>query len=182
MNWGEAFFERYVKLFGNPINQAVWEKEGFGVIQILTFAPSSDLLVFASIGLTLYPNELGGIFEVFVTAAEKLRDVPNVFGQVLTGMVEKSQKLGVGLSFPFEKMFPDFAAATGKTALYFTGVAGLENLDVVELGDEQGKLLVGFFISAAENDFLGQNGPEKFEAALRKAGAVPSDLNRKSIF
>jgi len=184
LNWGEAYFERFVKLFGNPINQAVWEKAGFSAIQVLTFAPSSDLLTFCSIGLTLYPEKLGGTFEVFLPVGDRLRDAPNILGRVLTAMLEKSLTLGEGVCFPgVDKIFPDFSAATGKSALYFTRPAGLASLDTVSLSDhEQGKILLGFFISAAENEFLAQNGVGKFEAALAGAGIDPADLNRKSIF
>ncbi len=184
MNWGEAYFERFVKLFGNPINQAVWGKEGFIAIQVLTFAPSPELLTFASIGLTLYREKLGGVFEVFLPAGDRLRDAPNILGRVLTIIIENSLTLKMGVRFPgLDKMFPGFSAATGKAALYFTRPTGLDNLDTVSLSDgEQGKILLGFFISAAENKFLENNGPEKFEAALAGAGVDPADLNRKSIF
>jgi len=184
VNWGEAYFERFVKLFGNPINQAVWEKEGFIAIQILTFAPASDLLIFGSIGLTLYPVELGGTYEVFLPAGDWAREVPHILGRALTVMVENSQKLGAGVSFNgIEKIFPDFSAKTGKTALYFTGLNGLENLAAVSLSEEEkGQLLMAFFISAEENKFLAENGAEKFAAALNRAEIGPADINRKSIF
>ena len=184
MNWGEAYFERYIKLFGNPINQAIWEKENFSILQILTFAPSTDLLIFASIGLTLYQEELGGTFEVFLPAGDWARQIPNILGRCLTTIVEKSQKLGVGISFSgIDKIFPEFSEKTGKTVLYFTGVNGLGNLDTVSLSEEEnGKLLVAYFISAAENHFLEQNGAKKFEAALQEAGAATAELSRKSIF
>jgi hypothetical protein len=183
MNWGEAYFERFVRLFGNPINQAIWEKEGFISIQILTFAPSSDLLIFGSIGLTLYPERLGGTFEVFLAAGDRLRDAPDILGRVLTALLEKTIPLGPGAYYPVEKMFPDFSAATGKTALYFTNPAGLDNLATVRLSEsEQGKILVGMFISAAELVYLEENGAAGFEEALARARVDPADMHRKSIF
>lgn len=184
MNWGEVYFDRFVKLFGNPINQAVWEKEGFIAIQVLTFAPSPDLLTFCSIGLTLYPDKLGGTFEVFLPVGDRLRDAPNILGRALTTMIEKALPLKAGVSFSgIDKMFPDFSVATGKTALYFTRPVGLNGLDAVSLSDNgQGVILMGFFISTAETEFLEQNGAEKFEAALAEAGVDPADMSRKSIF
>ncbi|MBN9389909.1 MAG: suppressor of fused domain protein [Chloroflexi bacterium] len=183
LNWGLAYFDRFVKLFGNPINQQIWDKEGYASLQILTFAPSSDLLIFASIGLTLYPERLGGTYEVFLAAADRLRDAPNILGRVLTIMLEKTISLGPGAFYPIEKMFPDFSAATGKTALYFTDPAGLDELATVRINEsEQGKILVGMFISAAELAFLEENGATKFEEALTRARVDPADMNRKSIF
>lgn len=183
LNWGLAYFDRYVKLFGNPINQQIWDKEGYVSLQILTFAPSSDLLIFGSIGLTLYPERLGGIYEVFLAAADRLREAPNILGRVLTAMLEKSIPLGPGAFYPFEKMFPDFSAATGKTTLYFTNPAGLDELATVRISENgQGEILVGLFISAVELAFLEENGARKFEEALAGARVDPADMHRKSIF
>jgi hypothetical protein len=80
-------------------------------------------------------------------------------------------------------MFPDFSAATGKTGLYFTNPAGLDELATVRLSEaEQGKILVGMFISAAEQAYLAENGAAKFEEALAGARVDPADMHRKSIF
>jgi hypothetical protein len=183
MNWGEVYFERFIRLFGNPINQAIWEKEGFIAVQILTFAPSSDLLIFGSIGLTLYPERLGGTYEVFLAAGDRLRETPNILGRVLTALLEKAIPLGPGAYYPVDKMFPDFSAATGKAALYFTNPAKLDNLATVRLSEhEQGKILVGMFISAAELAYLEENGTTKFEEALTGARVDPADMHRRSIF
>lgn len=183
LNWGLAYFDRYVKLFGNPINQQIWDKEGFASLQILTFAPSNDLLIFGSIGLTLYPDKLGGIYEVFLPATDHLRDVSNILGRTLTAMLEKAFPLGPGAYYPIDKMFPDFSAATGKTVLYFTNPAGLDYLATVRISEsEQGKILVGMFISATELTYLEENEAAKFEEALAEARVDPADLHRKSIF
>lgn len=183
MNWGEAYFERFIRLFGNPINQSVWQKEGFAPLQILTFAPSTEALTFCSIGLTLFPDRLSGTFEVFVAADDRPGDVPKILGRVLTTLVETSTPLVAGTCFAgIEEFGPGFSAACGKVALYFTNPAGLSQLATVSLENEPpGQILLGFFISAAERDFVAQNGPQRFEEVLASTAVDPAKLNRPSV-
>ena len=72
-----------------------------------------------------------------------------------------------------------FSARHDKSAVYFTDVFILP--DAFASVDEKCRILMAFFISQKEADFIRQNGFEQFEDLLESKDIDVIDLNRESV-
>jgi hypothetical protein len=145
--------------------------------------------VYASMGLAdrLVQNEEEDFGEVILFADTPAAEVPNLFVHALFFILHNDVPLGSRFAIGgIHDLAPEFAVRIRKSALYFThaqaelvlatpqankpdDISHAMTINKVRNGDEFGWVYQAFFITAEENEFLEDNGPDAFEELFAKA-------------
>ena len=185
MNWGECYFDHYSKFFGEPVVRRAFEPFGSQwSLQVLEYAKVfAGCRVFATLGLSHYSRELGGVAEVIVPSDDGWDDVPPLLANALSLAIREEIPILRGTSIGgVGHISPLFGARFSKEAIYLTRPHNLpEGALAVKCGHEMGKLLLGMFLSAEEAALLWADGPDALEDALEAGGADPFHLLRDSV-
>src|SRR3954468_13643232 len=106
-NWGERYFDHYLKYFGPIKERKIFESGDAPSIQILTFENVfENCRTFCSLGLSHYSEEIGETAEVFVTTDDYWDAVPTIFANMLFFIVGQKMQIGWGMNVGgFEKLF-----------------------------------------------------------------------------
>jgi hypothetical protein len=184
MNWGECYYDHFTGYLGHPIAREVFE-HGMREpsIQVLAYDNVFDnCRCFCSLGLTHYAKQVHGPVEVFLPIDDGWQDVPYVLANALFFMVQNTITMERGTHITgVANILPNFAAAFGKTALYFTIPYGLpDSFGQVACGKAMGRVYLACFISASESIFLDEYGVEAFETMLETQDIDLFNLRRHS--
>jgi Suppressor of fused protein (SUFU) len=184
LNWGEAFFDHYVKYLGSPIARSIFrQSEDTPSIQILQFKnvfPQTE--VFCSLGTSHYSSILGRISEVTLPVTSGARHVDKVLANCLFSLIQQQMKIGWGIALDgLDLIAPDFVKVSEKTALYFTHPFGFPHEFCRILnGSDEGNIYMAIFISRAEFNFFCDRGAAEFESLLESKNVDPFQWDRRS--
>src|SRR5262245_42818566 len=185
-SWGDCFSDHFEKFLGPISRRSVFEIDNSQPnIQILEYDDAVEgCLVFCSFGLSIYTYHIGGVFyEVFLPVDEGWEYIPKILSGTLFTIVEHKIQFGPGFYLGgLEIIDAEFVEKFGKSALYFTPPYSVpDEFKRVPCNNSLGSVIMGMFISTAENMYLRDEGSDHFETLLEKAEIDPYQLSRKSI-
>jgi antitoxin YqcF len=184
VNWGDCYYDHFERYFGKPTDRQVFERDKESPsIQILAYeGVFKSCVVFCSLGLSHYSNEIGRISEVYLVVDDAFHVIPNLLANTLFYMVNEQKKIGWGLSIRgMENLQPEFSARYQKSALYFTNPFGLPaEFGQVQCSGNIGAVYTCFPISAEEHDLFLKVGAHGFEDILEQRSIDPFTIARPS--
>ena len=176
-NLGKAIFEHYEKYLGEMIGADSHPKWN---LQLMGYQdPVQNCLTFATMGLSLHEQELGTCCEAVLTTDRDYDACAWIFTQVLDYILSGGLPLSPGLSIGgIDSLDPQFFAAHGKSALYFTE-ATMFTPGFGKIADRC-RVYMAFFLSPGEECYLRKHGTAEFEKRLEEQKADIVSLDRKS--
>ncbi len=184
MTWGQCYFDHFERLFRAPVERAVFEQSADEPsIQVLSFdGVFGGCRVFATLGLSHYPAELGRVAEVIVPVDSEWSAVPTLMANTFFHMIQTRQRIGRGVAISgLARIDPSFSHRAGKDALYFTDIYGLPaGSERVSCNGQSGGVYLGLFLSRVEYDLFRRRGAEGLEAAFERHAVDPYFLGRSS--
>lgn len=185
MNWGECYFDHFVKYFRTPVAREVFTQDPEEhTIQILAYDKVfAGCRLFASLGLSHYQEAVGSVGEIIVPADDAWDVVPGLVANTLFYMVQERIHIGRGVAVAgLAKVNAAFARRFGKGALYFTNAYGLpEGSEEVLCNGQRGSLYLGVFLTDTEYRLFLDQGAEGLESALESRQVDPYHLARISV-
>jgi|ERR1019366_9028100 hypothetical protein len=183
--WIDVYQRHFQKHFQKPFDVQVYhDARGFG-LKVATFDWAlRNRRVYASIGLAdkLVEHDEEEFGEVILIADVPDKEVPLLFVNALFFVLQNDIPLGSRFSIGgIAKTQPAFAERYHKTALYFA-LAGEEDEHVnkVRNGADFGRVYQAHFITAEEDKYLADFGPDEFEKLFAKLGDQRDALRRES--
>jgi len=140
--------------------------------------------VFASIGLAdkLIQKEEEDFGEVILVSDTPDPCVPVLLVNSLFFILQNGIALGSRFSIGgIDRMMPVFSKQFNKSALYFTLASDeREQFNKVRRGEEFGRVYQAYFITAEEDRYLADYGPDEFEKRFNELGDKRDQLHRPS--
>lgn len=185
MSWGSRYLDHYGRFLGEPRARRVFASHGaHRSLQIFEYdGVFAGCSVYASLGLSHFHREVGGILEVLMPIEGDLPVVPPLLANALSVAVRDELPLARGSVIAgVANIDPAFSAQFAKHAIYFTTPWDLpEAARFVEAGGVSGRVLLAFFLSQAEGELLRDQGAEALEIILEVGGVDPYRLSRPSV-
>ena len=176
---GEEILSHYETYLGEYIGADCYTNQD-RQIQLLGYGVIKDSLLFATFGLSDYADSIGETMEAVLVVDDDYDSCAEVFMNAIFYAVSNKMNLARGTVISGADAIADqFSARHDKSAVYFTDVFLLpETFGSVE---DKCRILVVFFISQKEADFIRQNGFEQFEDLLESKSVDVIELNRASV-
>jgi antitoxin YqcF len=185
MNWGECYYDHYVRYFGNPVDREVFKQSpDLPSLQILMFDKVvSGCRVFATLGLTHYIDEIHGVRECFMPVDAGWDDAPEILANTLFFAIQNKLEVCRGLTVSgISNINAVFAETYDKEAIYIADPFGLpDELSVISCNGQVGELYVAMLISRSEHQFKIENGAQRFEDELERSQTDPYAIARRPI-
>lgn len=113
-----------------------------------------------------------------------LNSIDYLFASLLFCCIDIKMPIGAGIALRgLERLDKAFVEKYNKSAIYFADpYAFPDEYSVVptETGEKAGKILLAFFISEPEYEYLVEYGADKFETLLEEKNVDPFNLSRVS--
>ncbi|MFS0557083.1 suppressor of fused domain protein [Brevibacillus sp. 179-C9.3 HS] len=186
-SYGELYYDHYSKYVGEPVDLEIYKSSDDNPkLQILKYENVfQDCLVFNTLGLSHYEDRLQGLVEISMVVDEAFGNTGYILANALFFCVENALEIGRGTAIRgIERFDKSFVEKYHKHAIYFTEPFAFPvEYSHVCTGSEKkgGKVLLAFFISQAEYDYLIQYGTEKLEDLLEMNEVDPFCVGRKCI-
>lgn len=184
MNFGECYYDHYLRFFGEPQDRTIFGRtRERPFVDLFLF---SDVIegcrIFCTLGLSLYFSNLLGFREIMLVLDTGWAEAPSIVVELLSFMVENNVPLARGTHFDgVENISAAFADKYQKSAIYFTLPPNVpDDFSIVECNNQVGIILLAFFISQSEFEFIKQNGFEQFEDILEQKEIDVYNLSRDS--
>ena len=184
--WTDCYQAHFQKFFQKPFDVQVFhDSDGFALKVANHDLAVDNYRVLASMGLAdkLVANDEDDFGEVILFSDVPDQEVPQLFVNALFFILHHDIPLGSRFAIGgIDQMRKAFADRHGKSALYFT-LAQDENesFNKVRNGDEFGFVYQAFFISAAEDRYLDEYGPDEFEKRLDEQPGDHNSVQRPSF-
>ena len=180
MSLGEMILDHYTKYLGNYAGAERYY-DGNKDIQILGFPNVfKDCIVFATFGLSKYPETIKKRCEVVLAVDDKFDECAEIFANAVFYILSNKMEFGRGILIDgADGVVKGFSASNGKTALYFTEATAFPE-DFLTVNN-QCTIYMGFFVSEREAEYFRENGCEKFEDLLEENDVDVMSLNRESV-
>jgi hypothetical protein len=185
-DWGSLILSHYEKFLRSPVSSTSYRgHQGESrVVQVLEYDrvfPKCRL--FATFGLSHYPEELGGRYEIVLPVDDGWDEISRILANSAFYTVQHRMKMGWGLAVGgIPALEPEFARKYSKSALYFARpVLFPEEFGHVRCDEGRCEILLAFFISKAEFDCFLDRGAQVLESFLEKHQVDPFALSRRSI-
>lgn len=184
---GELYYDHFSKFLREPISREVFENsEKRPDIQILKYENVfEDCIVYNSLGLSKYEEIVGINTEVSLVVDGEFDLIRYLFAKILFSCIGIRMQMGAGMAMRgLERLDQEFVQKYSKGAIYFTEpYAFPEEYRVVhtEAGKKAGQILLAFFITEAEYEYLITYGAEKFEELLEEKNVDPFNISRESV-
>ena len=176
---GEEILSHYETYLGEYIGADCYTNQD-KQIQLLGYEVIKDSLLFATLGLSNYADSIGKTMEAVLAVDDDYDSCAEVFMNTIFFAVSNKMNLVRGTVITGADAISDqFSAHHDKSAVYFTDVFLLP--DAFGSVDDKCRILMAFFISQKEADFIQQNGFELFEDLLESKDVDVIDLNRASV-
>jgi len=184
-DWGSCYLDHFEKYLKKPQTRNTFDphSEHDHSIQVLGYdGVFSGCRVFASLGLSHYPDSVGQVCEVVLPIDGGWDDAPKALANVLFYCVQQEMRVQPGLAVSgISRVFPQFAAAFGKEAMYFAQPYPFpKGFEDVRCGDAPGKVYLAIMITRAEFSFLHSNGAQRLEQILEQKKVDPFTVHRPS--
>ncbi|PEZ09142.1 hypothetical protein CN326_03685 [Bacillus sp. AFS018417] len=187
INYGELYYDHYSKYLGDPIDREVFKNnEELPSIQILKYENVfEECLVFNTLGFSKYEEIVGDNVEISMVVDGAFNSTGYILANALFYCIGNGIEIGRGTAISgIESIDKSFVQKYNKSAVYFTEpFAFPEEYSDVRTGseDQDGKILLAFFISRSEYECFVKYGTEKFEELLEENDVDPFNVSRKSI-
>ena len=180
MNLGEKILDHYKEFLGDYVGADRY-CDGDKDLQILGFSNVfADCIVFATFGLSNYPDLINNRCEVVLAVDDKFDECAAILANSVFYALSNRMDFGKGVLIGgADNIVEGFSESCGKTALYFTDAIMFPNQ--FSAVDDTCKIYMGFFVSEKEAEFFRQHGSDAFEDLLEKSGIDVFSLNRKSV-
>lgn len=120
---GEKIFDHYGKHFKMPVERKIFEgHDGGPSIQILVYDKVvKGCKLYASLGLTHYKGEVGGLSEIVIVVDDGFDFIPALMANSLFYIIENRMKIVDGLSIKgIKNISKEFYSQSLKDCFYFT--------------------------------------------------------------
>ena len=174
-NYGELYLDHYINYLGKY--EEVYNLEiKEGVIQLMSYeGVFEDCCVITTLGVSIHQRGV----ELVLVSEGGLEENLRILGNMVNYGITKGVRLARGTSISgvgnidrkFEQMY-------GKSAIYFTDMFGLPD-NFFRVGNT-GSMLLAFYITEDEYNYLNKYGVEEFEDRLEESGGDPFEIGRKS--
>jgi hypothetical protein len=183
--WTDIYEQHFQRHFKKPFDIKVFQGPANAALKLGTYDWAlGNRILYASIGLSdkLIQKEEEDFGEVMLVTDARDKEVPALFVNALFFILQHDIPLGSRFAIGgIGQMQPAFAKRVHKTALYFMLASDDdEKFNKVRRGDEFGRVYQAFFITAEEDRYLADYGPDEFEKRFEKLGDQRDRLVRPS--
>lgn len=179
---GELIYNHYENYLGTMSDRKVYKNVHCdSTIQILFYKNVfKDCITFASFGLSKYNSENCDKNEIVLIVDDDFYTSASILANILFFFIINKKNIFSGTFVKgLQNINKDFCLLHKKNALYFTDGCILPEDFFATCS--QVKLLVSFFITNEECEYIEKNGNIKFEQLLESKKCDVLDLNRPSI-
>lgn len=186
INYGELYYDHYSKFLSEPVDREVFRSTAeMPSIQILKYEHVfAECLVYNSLGFCKYEDIVGANVEVSMVVDGAFRSTGYLLASALFFCIANKMPIGRGIAVSgIERLDKDFVQKYDKSAIYFTEpYAFPEGYRIVHTNseDQDGRMLLAFYISQAECEYFVQYGADKFEDLLEEKNVDPFHVSRAS--
>lgn len=186
-NYAEEYYDHYQEYLGRAIDREIYEcNENLPQIQVLKYEKVfKDCIVYNTIGLTKYNEVINNILEISMVADSEFNSISSILANSLFYCIQNSIQIRSGIAIGgVENIDSKFVDNTNKNAIYFTEPYAFpeEYMDVYDLEENKiGEVLLAFFISQREYDYIVKYGYDSFEELLEESNIDPFNITRESI-
>jgi hypothetical protein len=183
--WTDVYQQHFQRHFKKPFDIKVYHDSANFALKLATYDWAlRNRTLYASIGLAdkLAEDEEADFGEVILVADVPDPCVPVLLVNALFFILQNDIPLGSRFSIGgIDRMMPVFSKEFHKTALYFM-LASDENekFNKVRRGDEFGRVYQAYFITAEEDRYLADYGPDEFEKQFEELSDQHDRLQRRS--
>ena len=187
INYAEEYYDHYQEYLGKAIYREVFEcNKDLPQIQILKYEKVfKDCIVYSTIGLTKYIGTTDGVLEVSMVVDSAFDNTAYILANVLFYCIQNDIKIQSGVAISgIENIDLGFFENYNKNSIYFTEPYAFpeEFMYVYDEKDNMvGKVLLAFFISKSEYDYIVNYGCDEFESLLEENNVDPFNIKRKSV-
>ena len=183
--WTDIYQQHFQRHFQKPFDIKVYHDSADFAVKLATYDWAlRNRTIHASIGLAdkLAQDEEADFGEVILVADAPDPAIPLLFINALFFILQNGIPLGSRFSIGgIEQVQPAFAKRFQKTALYFTLASDeSEKFNKVRRGEEFGRVYQAYFITAEEDKYLEEYGPDEFDKRFEKLGEQRDRLHRPS--
>lgn len=178
-NIGELIINHYEKYLGVFEDCLIFSNdEAKPSIQLLQYSNVfKECKTYATIGLSKYADVLSDMYEVIMVVDDDFEESATILANSLFYIVNNNTKLGIGTYIEGVKNInEDFSIRHNKNAVFFSEPYAFpdEFSDI----DKKVKVLLAFFISEDECNYIRKYGCSKFEDFLEEHNIDIMNINR----
>jgi hypothetical protein len=182
--FGEIILTHYEKFMGQPVFDWMFRlDDDVRSLQILGYDQFfRNSVVLASFGLSKFDPELGDLAEVYCPVDGMVDEAAEIFANTLFYLIQNRMAIGRGISIcGVSSLNADFAARTGKAALYLGNAHGVpDGFPAITCEDEICYMYTMAFISENEHNFFVEHGADALEDLFDSKAVDPIELMRPS--
>jgi hypothetical protein len=183
--WTDVYQQHFQRHFKKPFEIKVYHDSANFALKLATYDWAlRNRTLYASIGLAdkLAADDEADFGEVILVSDAPDPCVPVLLVNALFFILQNDIPLGSRFSIGgIDRMMPIFSKHFQKTALYVTLASDeSEKFNKVRRGQEFGRVYQAYFITAEEDQYLTDYGPDQFEKSFEKLGEKRDQLRRSS--
>ncbi|MBP8171913.1 MAG: suppressor of fused domain protein [Pseudomonas sp.] len=185
MDLAGLYYDHYQKFLGVAVDNLIFESPALDCkIQILVYAGVFEgCITFATVGLSHYSRELGGVGEIVCVVDALEEEVPGIIFNTIKTIVLDRMELGWGIGISGNsKVAPKFVEVTSKDCVYITNPLpfpeGFSFVDGCCEGRSSLRVYLMIFISSSEYQIFCERGGEGLEHYLWEREIDPFHVMR----